>query len=256
MRLNHKSFGEGIPVIILHGLFGSLDNWQTFARRLSSEFKVYTIDLRNHGKSPHSNEHSYLAMCDDLLEFLDEHRISRTHIIGHSMGGKVAMQFAIEHAERILKMIIVDISPRSYESGHDAIFTALLEIDLTRFTKREEADKMLAQRIPDVAVRQFLLKNINRNIDGSFSWKINLQGLWKNYRNINVSVQSDSQVNIPTIVIRGGESGSVHDEDLNSFKEIFPGTRLITIQKSGHWVHAEAPDEFYNSVIQELHATE
>src|SRR4051812_37863723 len=106
MHLNYKSFGEGVPVVILHGLLGSLDNWQTFARQLSSEFKVYTLDLRNHGKSPHSEEHGYSAMSEDLVEFFEEHNIDKAHLIGHSMGGKAAMQFAIEHPERVLKLFI------------------------------------------------------------------------------------------------------------------------------------------------------
>src|SRR5687768_12491716 len=114
MQLNYKTFGEGTPVIILHGLLGSLDNWQTFARKLSADFKVFTVDLRNHGKSPHSDEHSFPAMVADLVEFFNEHQISKAHIIGHSMGGKVAMQFAITHPEMVLKLIVVDINPKKY----------------------------------------------------------------------------------------------------------------------------------------------
>jgi len=253
MKLFTRQLGSGTPIVILHGLFGSSDNWLSFGRSLEQKgYKIILVDLRNHGRSPHSDEHSYQAMSNDLYEFFDEHKIVKAHVIGHSMGGKVAMQFAIEHTDRILKMIIVDIAPRSYESGHDEIFDALLEIDLANISKRQEADRMLGQRIPDLAVRQFLLKNIGRDTDGSFSWKMNLKGLWDNYSNINIPIQSDSQIDIPVIVIKGRNSGYVNDEDVESFKEIFPQTKLITISNAGHWVHAEAPDEFYESVKQNL----
>lgn len=217
---------------------------------------MFTIDLRNHGKSAHSDIHTYQAMTADLLEFFDEHGIDQAHVIGHSMGGKVAMQFAIDHPEKILKLIVVDIAPRSYERGHELIFEALFAIDLSTITKREEADQLLTQKISDFSVRQFLLKNLDRNSDGSFSWKMNLQGLLKNYHNIKTPIQSASPIDVPTVVIRGGKSAYVKDKDLDSFKEIFPKTNLITIANAGHWVHAEAPDEFYLLVKKELQAAE
>ncbi len=251
MHLNFKSFGERIPVVILHGLLGSLDNWQTFARRLSSEFKVYTVDQRNHGKSPHSEVHTYSAMVSDLIEFFDEHHIDQAHLIGHSMGGKVAMQFAISHSARVLKLILVDISPRSYESGHDVIFEALMQIDLSKIKKREEAEVMLSEKIHDAAVRRFLLKNLDR-VESGFVWKMNLDGFYRNYENINVPIQSDSEIDIPTILIRGAKSNYVQESDLKTFREIFPSTKLVTIPNAGHWVHADAPDKFYEVVKKEL----
>ncbi|HXH17526.1 MAG TPA: alpha/beta fold hydrolase [Chitinophagales bacterium] len=252
MKLNYKTFGEGKPLIILHGLLGSLDNWQTLARRFSAEFKVYTVDLRNHGKSPHSEVHSYQAMADDLLEFLTHHQIDKAYFIGHSMGGKAAMQFAILHPQRVLKLIVVDIAPRTYESKHEAIFDALMKMDLSKITGREEADAILAETIQDASMRQFLLKNLDRNPDGSFRWKMNLKSLWMNYSNINTPLYSESKIDIPVTVIRGGLSGYVTENDLESFKEIFPHTRLITIPGAGHWVHADAPDAFYEIVRNEL----
>ncbi len=252
MRLNYKFFGQGTPVVILHGLLGSLDNWQTFARKISAEFKVITIDLRNHGRSPHSDEHSYPAMVSDLAEFFAEHHIQKAHIIGHSMGGKVAMQFAITHPEKVLKLIVVDIAPKEYGRGHDTIFESLAKVDLTRISKRDDADAMLATRIHDFAVRQFLLKNLDRNPDGSFSWKMNLEGLISNYEQINQAIHSEKRVAIPAFVIRGGKSNYVQEDDLNTFRKIFPQTELITISEAGHWVHAEAPDAFYAAVYKIL----
>ncbi len=248
MHLNYKSFGEGTPVVILHGLLGSLDNWQTFARKLGSDFKVFTVDLRNHGKSPHSSIHTYSAMAGDLLEFFDEQGINKAHVIGHSMGGKVAMEFAIHHPERLLKLIVVDISPRSYEGTHDEILDALSNLDISIITSRAEADSMLERSIPDFSVRQFLLKNLDRQGDGTFQWKMNLKALEDNYQNINVPVTSGQQLNVPTLVIRGGKSGYVNENDMASFRQLFTTVDLITIPQSGHWVHAEAPDEFYQAV--------
>lgn len=249
MQLNYKSFGEGIPVVILHGLLGSLDNWQTFARKLSADYKVYTVDLRNHGRSPHSDEHSFPAMAEDLIEFFAEHRIQAAHIIGHSMGGKTAMQFAIAHPEKVLKLIVVDIAPRSYDrNSHDNIFNALRSVNLSGVTRREEVDAALAPRITDFAERQFLMKNLDRNPDGNLGWKMNLEGLFHNYYKVDQSIKSDKPVNVPTFVIRGGKSRYVADDDLHAFRAIFPQTELITIPEAGHWVHAEAPERFYRAI--------
>lgn len=249
MQLNFKSFGEGTPVVILHGLLGSLDNWQTFARKLSTRFKVFTVDLRNHGRSPHSDEHSYPAMVSDLEEFFTEHHIQQAHLIGHSMGGKVAMQFAVTHPEKALKLIVVDIAPKEYNGGHEVIFDALTSIDLAQITKRDEADALLARQIDDFAVRQFLLKNLDRTDDGGFAWKMNLPALIKNYGKINQAIHPEHPVAVSTYVIRGGRSGYVQDADRMRFQHIFPHTEFITISRAGHWVHAEAPEEFYTAVL-------
>ena len=251
MQLNFKTFGTGTPVVILHGLLGSLDNWQTFARQLSSEFQVFTVDLRNHGKSPHSNEHTYRAMADDILEFFDKHQLEKANIIGHSMGGKVAMQFAIEHPERILKLFVVDIAPRAYDSTHDEILDALVEMDLSKVEKREDAHAQLSKNISSPAVRQFLLKNLDR-ADTGFAWKMNLKTLHANYSDINVPISSDVPVDIPVVVIRGGKSDYVSENDMELFRKIFPQAELVTIADAGHWVHAEAHEEFYDAVIKAL----
>lgn len=248
MRLNFKLTGKGTPVVILHGLFGSLDNWQTFARKLSLEFQVFTLDLRNHGRSPHSNEHSYEVMATDVNLFFEEHQIEKAHIIGHSMGGKAAMQFAISFPEKILKLIIVDIAPKKYGREHDVIFNSLAQLDLAQINNREDADAKLAIHISDFAVRQFLLKNLDRNPDGSFSWKMNLGALINNYESISNPLMSEHSIQVPAFVIRGEKSQYVADEDRAIFQKIFPNTQFITIPSAGHWVHAEAPDAFYAAV--------
>lgn len=248
MRLNFKSFGSGTPVIILHGLFGSLDNWQTFARKLSAGFHVFTVDLRNHGRSPHSTEHSYEAIAADMHDFFEEHQIEKAHIIGHSMGGKAAMQFAHTYPEKILTLIVVDIAAKEYHGGHDNIFEALLHFDLSKVKSREDADAMLALKIEEQGVRQFLLKNLDRNSDGTFTWKMNLNALHRNYEKINRAIHPVQPVPLPAFLIRGDKSGYVRDEDMHDFKRIFPKAQFITIPHAGHWVHADAPEAFYNAV--------
>ena len=248
MQLNYKVFGEGFPVVILHGLLGSLDNWQTIAKRLSEQFKVYTVDLRNHGKSPHSNEHSYPLMAEDLKDFFQEHVIKKAHLIGHSMGGKVAMLFTVTYPELVDKLVVVDIAPRVYEAHHNEIFDALFKLDLSQATKRSEADEQLMQSIPDFGVRQFLLKNLTRNESGGFEWKMNLQGLYKHYPNINIPIQANNSVSVKTLVIRGANSNYVLEEDISDFEKLFGSVKLVTIPSAGHWVHAEAPDLFLHEV--------
>ena len=248
MKLNYKVSGDGFPVIILHGLYGSLDNWQTMAKYLSGEFKVYIVDLRNHGRSPHSEEHSYPSMVNDLKQFYEDHRIERANIIGHSMGGKVAMSFALKYPALVNKLVVVDIAPKAYQAGHDQIFEALFELDLSKVSKRQEADRRLKHAIPDLAVRQFLLKNLSRAEDGSYTWRINLKSLFKNYNNINAAIESDEPVDVDTLVIRGEQSGYIIESDFSSFNKLFANVQITTISSAGHWVHAEATEEFLKEV--------
>ena len=168
MQLNYKVFGEGDPIVILHGLFGSLDNWQTIAKRLADQFRVYIIDQRNHGKSPHSDTISYSVMAQDLKGFMETHGLNQSHVIGHSMGGKTALQFAVDFPAMVNKLVVVDISPRSYEGGHEMIFEALLGMEPADLRSRGEADEVLSKSIKEFGVRQFLLKNLARRKEGGF----------------------------------------------------------------------------------------
>ncbi|MEL6867830.1 MAG: alpha/beta fold hydrolase, partial [Bacteroidota bacterium] len=181
MELNYKEFGQGDPIIILHGLFGTLDNWQTIARQLANNYMVYIVDQRNHGRSPHSQEFNYQVMADDLASFMESRWIYKAHLIGHSMGGKTAMQFALNHSDLVDRLIIVDIGPQQYEGRHQTIFEALISIDIKKVESRQQAEAMLATRIEDVGVRQFLLKNLSRQKEGGYQWKMNLPVLYKEY---------------------------------------------------------------------------
>ncbi len=241
MELNYKSFGEGYPIIILHGLFGTLDNWQTIAKQLATNYSVYIIDQRNHGRSPHDDQFDYAAMADDLQAFMESQWIYEAHIIGHSMGGKTAMQFALTYPDLVNQLVVVDIAPKAYEGGHQAIFDALLSLDLSVTTNRKQADAALVAQIPDFGVRQFLLKNLTNDKKGGYKWKMNLPIIYKNYANILAAIISEETFDNPTLFIRGGLSNYIEAKDLPQIESFFPTATLATVEEAGHWVHATAP---------------
>jgi pimeloyl-ACP methyl ester carboxylesterase len=206
MQLNYKVFGSGEPLIILHGLLGSLDNWQTIAKELGENFTVFTIDQRNHGRSPHSEEFDYNLLVHDLLNFMYENHIFNAHILGHSMGGKVAMQFALEHSDMVNKLIVADIAPVNYPPGHDIIFEALLAVNLAKMNSRKEVEEIIESYIKNFGVRQFLMKGLTRNSDNTFSWKFNLSSLWSNYNKILNTAETESIFEGETLFIKGENS--------------------------------------------------
>lgn len=242
MELFSREFGQGDPIVILHGLFGFSDNWQTIAKALADHHLVVTPDLRNHGRSPHVPSHTYPEMADDLLAFLEQHWIFKTALVGHSMGGKVAMQFALQHPDAVDRLVVVDISPGPADNNHEHIFRALLDLDLRRIATREEADAFLQQHVPDFGTRQFLLKNITRHADGTFAWKMNLPVLWQQYPDILAGVQGEP-FDKPTLFIRGSRSNYIRDTDLPLIQQLFPQAEVATIEGAGHWVHADKPAE-------------
>lgn len=243
LRLHFRDHGSGEPLIILHGLFGSLDNWETLARRLGTSWRVLTVDQRNHGRSPHADAHSYPALADDLAAFIAEHRLAPVHLVGHSMGGKTAMRFALDRPEQVRSLIVVDIASRTYGRHHDHVFDALCELDLSLFTTRREVDEALAPSLPSPAVRQVLLKNLRRNDDGMFGWKMNLPAIRRRYDEMLAAIDGDRPFEKPALVIRGTRADYVADSDLPALRRLFPAVEVGEID-AGHWVHAEAPEEF------------
>jgi pimeloyl-ACP methyl ester carboxylesterase len=249
MNLNYKSFGQGEPVIILHGLFGTLDNWQTIARQLAEQYSVYILDQRNHGRSPHAERHDYPSMAEDLRRFMESHWMyDGAYIIGHSMGGKTAMQFALEHADLVKKLVVVDIAPKAYNGGHHEIFEALFSLDLGKIEDRSEAEAMLAERIEQQDVRLFLLKNLTRNKAGGFEFKMNLPVIYRHYDDILAAVAGEHPYEGPSLFIRGGRSKHVEDGDEVLIKRFFPKAVLETVAEAGHWVHADRPGELLGLV--------
>ena len=249
MKLNYKEIGEGKQVlIIIHGLFGSLDNWLTLAKGFAQTHRVFLIDQRNHGKSPHSESFTYQDMSNDLKEFISEHKLGKPSILGHSMGGKTAMLFASLDPQLVDKLIIVDIGPKYYPPHHKSIIAALTSLDLVNLKSRGEADKKMAELISEFGIRQFLLKNLTRNEKKEFEWKINLPVIIKNIENVGEGLNSKLIHNGSTQFIRGDRSDYILDEDVDVIQQQFPNSQLVTIQGAGHWVHAEQPEALYNTI--------
>ena len=243
VKLHYKSYGSGKPILILHGLFGMLANWSTFARHLSEAYHVYTIDLRNHGRSPHEETFHYQVMAGDILEFLDAHELRKVTILGHSLGGKVAMQTALTHPKSVEKLIVIDMAPRAYSSAHDAIIEALLNIDMHGMASRKEIERVLMNRLSDPGIVLFLMKNVARRKDGTLYWRMNLPVLAANYPNTTAAVELSKPFDGPVLFVRGGQSNYIPDEDWPDIKKHFPAAKLKTIEKAGHWVHADAMEE-------------
>lgn len=252
VQLNYKSIGEGHPIVILHGLFGSLDNWQTLARKISEfGYRVITVDLRNHGRSPHVPEMSHEAMAKDVQFFLEEHRLQNCTLIGHSMGGKTVMQLALTNPDLIQKLIVVDIAPKPYKPHHNTYFEAMLELPVSELTSRSDIQKQLAQKIKNQAVLLFIAKNLERRKEGGFQWKFNLRALFENYTalisGLNLSIGQSFEKE--TLFIGGQLSDYISKADEKEIKEIFPNAEVEMIPNAGHWVHAEQAELFMKAVL-------
>ncbi|MDX1940513.1 MAG: alpha/beta fold hydrolase [Saprospiraceae bacterium] len=254
MELNYKTFGQGEPIIILHGMFGTLDNWQTIGKQLSENFTVYILDQRNHGRSPHEDLIDYPTMAEDLHHFMESHWIFKAHLLGHSMGGKTAMQFALDHPDMVDKLVVVDVAPKRYNGGHEHILKALLALDLNQIETRQNAEDFLRSHLPDEpeSTILFLMKNLSRSKEGHFEWKMNFQAIYNHYQDILDTVHGSHPFEGETIFIRGAQSKYILDNDWDTIIIFFPNAKLETIQNAGHWVHADQPTILLNIVQQFL----
>lgn len=244
MQLFHESCGAGPPLIILHGLLGSGENWRSTARWLAGRYRVFTLDLRNHGRSPHQERMDYPAMADDLREFMEQHSLVRAILLGHSMGGKVAMRFSLTWPELVEKLVVVDIAPRPYGDRHGQLLGVLTALEPGRFMERGEIDRALASAIPDQALRLFLLKNLVRNGEGGFGWRINLESIVRHRDAIDGWPETGRNCTAPTLVVGGEQSDYLRDRDLELIRCYFPASRLVTIAQAGHWPQVEAAAMF------------
>ncbi len=247
MQLNFKKTGSGSPLIILHGLFGSADNWFSIAKELEKNYTLYLVDQRNHGDSPHSDVWNYDAMVEDLLELVDSEGMRKFYLMGHSMGGKTAMKFAVEHPERVEKLIVADIAPRYYPIHHQTILAGLNSIKLDQIKSRKDADDQLAQYISEIGIRQFLLKSLSRDSNG-FVWKINLPVITEKIEEVGKSLDEGDKYEGPTLFLAGGNSNYIQQSDLEDIHEHFPAYEIEFVSNAGHWLHAEQPA----AVIQEI----
>ncbi|NNL92446.1 MAG: alpha/beta fold hydrolase [Saprospiraceae bacterium] len=253
-QLNYKEYGSGEPIVILHGLLGMLDNWHALSKKMAEDYWVISIDQRNHGKSFHSDQFSYQLLADDLNQFLMSKHIPSAHLLGHSMGGKTVMQFLNDYSDMANKAIIVDISPKEYEGGHEKIFESLLAIDLTKVQSRKEVENELMAKLDNLGTVLFLMKNLKRKPEGGFEWKANISKLYASYDNIKGSVELDFVIDNPTLFIKGNNSNYITEEDQKNIKTLFDDVQFLDIDDAGHWVHADQPEILLKGVKDFLKA--
>ena len=248
MKLHYRELGEGKPLMILHGLFGYSDNWQTHAKKLAEYYRVILVDLRNHGHSDWDNSNTYELMAADVYELCRDLQLNNFILMGHSMGGKVAMYFAQQHEDLLEKLIVVDIGIKSYPMHHDHILAGIHAVDLPNITARSQAEQMMSAHIDSEGIKQFLLKNLYWKEKGKLQWRMNVEALENSMEDILAAVPHN-EVTIPTLFIRGALSNYILDEDIPSIEELFIDSDVVTIENSGHWVHAEAPNEFMDALL-------
>jgi esterase len=251
MKLYSKIYGDKAQdLIIIHGLFGMSDNWHSLGKQFSKYCRVHLIDLRNHGRSPHADDFNYEVMCGDVLEYMEDNNIEKPIILGHSLGGKVAMNFAFLYPDKIEKLIVADIAPRRYDTDfHQNLLSTLYKLPLDNFEKREEIDKLLASTYEDKGMRLFLLKNLYRNENKEFAWRFNIDVLLEKVSNIQEADFIKGVCDVPTHFIRGGNSNYITTEDELIINKHFSDFSIATIDGAGHWLHAENPEKFYNEVM-------
>lgn len=249
MKLHYQRSGQGEPLVILHGLFGTLENWGSHIKNLSEHYDVIAADLRNHGRSPHSSEMSYPLMAADIIELLDDLGLEQVNLLGHSMGGKVAMQVALSHGSRVKKLMIADIAPVVYPPHHEQVFAGLFNVALESLKSRADADKQLQAFIDEAGIRAFLLKNLYRNDEGEFAWRMNLKALKTEYDHI-AAAPAGRAFSGPTRFIKGGLSNYLKTEHTEVVKQVFPNADVRVIAEAGHWLHAEKPALFLRQVEQ------
>lgn len=250
--LHSKILGKGKPLLILHGLFGMNDNWMTLGRKFAEDFQVHLIDLRNHGRSFHDDEMNYEVMTRDIVNYCRTHHLTEIFVIGHSMGGKVAMFFATNHPNFVRKSIIADIAPKKYDDKHSFIFEALQQIDFEMLKSRKEVENQLSITIENQGVLQFLLKNIYHADSGKLALRFNLPVLEKNYHLLNETLPSTSIYKGKTLFLKGQYSDYITTSDYDSIQKHFPHSEIVEIPHAGHWLHAENPLDFYEQCIRFL----
>lgn len=252
MKLFFRLFGKGKPFIILHGLFGFSDNWVTFGKKIAAlGYQVFIPDQRNHGRSPHSDIFNYSVMTEDLIEFIKENNIENPIILGHSMGGKVVIKFALENPSLIDKAIIIDISLKKYPKRliHEKIIFAMSRINFEMVNSRKEVDMLLSERLSDIRLRQFILKNLYWKNKRKLAWRINFKAICNHLDELFDGINTFNKFEKPALFIRGGLSDYILEKDYSVINYNFPNSRIVTIKNASHWVHADAPDEFYKLIL-------
>ena len=251
--LHSKIEGTGTPLLIIHGFLGMSDNWKTLATQYAAEgFQVHALDLRNHGRSFHSEEFTYEAMAGDVLDYCNQHNLAVVDIIGHSMGGKVAMLFAVTHPEKVGKLIVADIAPKYYAPHHDEILDALNAVDFSQKPSRADVEEILKPGIPDFGTRQFLMKSLYWKTPEELAFRFNLDVFSRNRSIVGEQLPENSVFEKPVLFLRGANSRYIKDEDMDLIKTHFPNAQLETVANAGHWLHAENPKVFLEKTVSFL----
>lgn len=255
--LYYRTYGSGYPLIALHGLYASYDSWLPLVPYFKDDYQLILPDLRNHGQSPHTDKHTYKLMSEDVIRLMDKLEIATAVLIGHSMGGKVAMQLTYNYPERVSYLVVEDISPFSYlhhpsRYDHERIVETLLSINLTNGQSRKEVEETLIRLLNDKPLALFLLKNLQRMPDGTFRWRMNLRAIANNFYNINSAVTIAKPIQTPSLFIRGSASSYIRPEDEESIKKLFPNAYFACIENGTHWLHAISTTQFVDIVKQRL----
>lgn len=266
MKLFFRKYGTGPPLIILHGLYGSSDNWAAIAKKISSAFTVYLPDLRNHGQSPHSPIHDYNSMSNDIFELVQDLKIDKFILAGHSMGGKAAMAFALKWPEKLNALMVIDISPYGYcdkenifYKQHIGILEAIISVNPEDHKRREDIETILRIRIDSEKVRGLIMKSLQRTDNGTFIWKINGRALLSNIHNIMEEIippggETNPVTGFNVLFIRGGLSEYLQLSDIGEIRKIFPAAEMLTVENAGHWIHAEKPDEVSQLLLKQINS--
>lgn len=249
MKLHTQIKGKGKPIVILHGFLGMGDNWKSLSKKLAETYEVHLPDMRNHGKSQHSQNFNYDVMVEDIVEYFDTHDIKNAVLIGHSMGGKIAMQFAAEHSAYLSHLVVVDIAPKLYQPHHDIILNGLKSLQTQKLTSRSDAEDILKENIKEPGIRLFLLKNLKREDDNTLRVKPNIDVFIANKKEIGKALPESSKYTGPTLFVKGENSFYIREKDKALISQHFPNNKIVSIEKAGHWVHAENPKSFLEHVL-------
>lgn len=251
--LHSKIVGSGEKhLLVLHGLFGQLDNWNTLGKYFGEEFTTHLIDLRNHGRSFHSDDSSLTAMTEDIVRYMDANDIEKAHLLGHSLGGRIAIDFAMQYQNKLDRLIVADMAPKAYEPHHNAIFKALKSVNFDEVSSRKDVENTIDQFIPEVGVRQFLMKNVYHAENGQYAFRFNLSSLDNYYEELIGSELLKGKFDGPTLFLGGEKSNYILAEDEMMIKERFPNAEIKKIANAGHWLHAENPKDFVTEVMNFL----
>lgn len=254
LTLSYRSYGSGKPMIILHGLLGASNNWGSIAKQFSNSHQVFIVDARNHGRSPHTDSMDYLSMAQDVVDFMDQQNLEKATLLGHSMGGKIAMTVALQNNQRVDKLIVADIAPVKYLHGkHDDLVEAMQQLDLSQVKKREDADARLKDVITDVGVRLFLLQNLAHE-NGAYRWRCNLHVIRESLDNMYdfPEIAPGTTFSKKTLFVGGANSDYILRQYYSRIFQLFPKNQILLLNDAGHWVHADQPEAFLKTVQQFL----